>query len=51
MEAALQQAGLLLEPKDEVTPSLGTKLEEGMTIEVTRALGCSIEVDGVPSSY
>ena len=46
VEAALQQAGLLLEPKDEVTPSLGTKLEEGMTIEVTRALGCSIEVDG-----
>jgi uncharacterized protein YabE (DUF348 family) len=43
---ALEEAGVLLGENDRVSVLLNQKLEEAMTIKVTRALDCTVVVDG-----
>ena len=44
--AAIREAGLSLKEKDKITPSLSEKLRGNLRIEITRAIPCSIEVEG-----
>jgi len=46
VEEALLEALILIRPDDKVSPSMDTTLEEGMKIEITRAIPCEIIVDG-----
>lgn len=46
VEDALKEARILIRTEDEITPSLDTELEEGMQIDITRAVPCEIQVDG-----
>lgn len=46
VEEILQDAQIVLGPKDEVRPGLTAKLQEGMQIQVLRAIPVTILVDG-----
>lgn len=46
VKGALKEAGLELGQEDNISHSLEKKLEKGMEIIITRAIPCSIEVDG-----
>ena len=46
VEEALIEAEILIRPDDKVTPAMDVALEEGMEIEITRAVPCEIHVDG-----
>ncbi|HHW12889.1 MAG TPA: DUF348 domain-containing protein [Firmicutes bacterium] len=46
VEAALAKAGVVVRSGDEVSPGLGTRVREGMTITIRRGVDFVIEVDG-----
>ncbi|HAE62527.1 MAG TPA: hypothetical protein DCG38_09380 [Eubacteriaceae bacterium] len=46
VEKAIKEAGLKLGDNDHVSAPLDEALEEGMTIKITRALDCTVDVDG-----
>ncbi len=46
VEDALVEARILIRPDDKVSPSMDTFLEEGMKIDIIRAISCEILVDG-----
>lgn len=46
VEEALTEALILVRPDDKVSPELDTPLEEGMKINIIRAVPCEVHVDG-----
>lgn len=46
VKAVLEEVGIRLGKKDEVTPALDTELKKNMNIQITRAIPYTIEVDG-----
>ena len=46
VEAALSKAGIVVHSGDEVSPGLGARVWEGMTIEIQRGVEFVIDVDG-----
>lgn len=47
VEDLFQEQAINLEPQDLVVPALSAKLEEGMTIEIIRAVTVTVKADGI----